>query len=481
MRIRQRLFLSNLLMLVIPIVACMLVSYAILFVFTKSSDDSLERSFPHAFGIIGEFQRTQNVDKLLESAAAFNKDFGHRRLYLVVVHNGRFLFPEDAETLLESGGALFPLMLSDGVSGDMSANNIHVFVEESGGYRILLVDMRRDSSTYQFFGRPTYRHVLFIFCLLLTMILLTNRILTHFLTKRIMEPLNLLVYGVHELRDGNLRYRIRYARRDEFAPVCDDFNEMAERLQELIERQQKDDTNRKELLAGISHDLRTPLTSIKAYVEGLLDGVAEDYPTQLKYLGIIRKRADDIDHIVDKLFLFSKLDLGEFPFYHQRLDIGEELSSLVGTVAEEYEKKGLALVLRHSLPGVEVYADPVQLRGALTNVLENSVNYKEKPHATLVIECRDRGNAVEIDLTDNGPGVAPADLDRLFDVFYRGDASRGNPGKGSGLGLAITARIMERMGGGIRAENAPQGGLRMILTVPKYTGKEPGVGTDTDH
>lgn len=481
MKIKSRLFLSNLMMLVIPVAACMLVSYSILFVFTRSSQNPIERSFPQALHVIDNFQKANDGEDLIASAQAFNDEFGEKNLWVAVARGGRFVYPENAEETLAACKELFPAILSEGVSGNISVNGVRVYAEQSGEYSVLFVDLRADSSDLQFSDRPSYYNVLLIFSLLIAMVILTNRILTRFLTKSITGPLDSLVAGVHELRDGNLEYRIVYRRKDEFAPVCDDFNEMAEHLQDLIEHQRRDEGSRKELLAGISHDLRTPLTSIKAYVEGLLDGVAEDYPTQLKYLGVIRKKADDIDRIVDKLFLFSKLDIGEFPFYHEKLDIGAELSAVVAAAAEEYAGKGLSVSLKSNLPGVYVYVDPVQLHGALMNIMENSLNYKNKPMGALTIECLEREREVELRLTDDGPGVPEETLDKLFEVFYRGDAARKNPGKGSGLGLAITSRVVNRMGGSIRAENAADGGLSLIMTIPKYTGEEMPNEKNPDH
>lgn len=126
--------------------------------------------------------------------------------------------------------------------------------------------------------------------LLLLIIFLTNRFLTRFVFRRISEPLKTLSEGVHQIRDGNLSHRIAYSEKDEFLPICEDFNEMAERLRTSVEQLQKEEESRKELLAGISHDIRSPLTSIRAYVEGLLDGVAVTPEKQRAYLCVIQKK-----------------------------------------------------------------------------------------------------------------------------------------------------------------------------------------------
>jgi signal transduction histidine kinase len=147
----------------------------------------------------------------------------------------------------------------------------------------------------------------------LAVVFLTNRFLTQFVFRKIEEPLDILAAGVHQIRDGNLDYQINYENKDEFASVCEDFNDMAVRLKESVTMIQKQEKNRKELLAGISHDLRSPLTSIKAYSEGLLDGVAKTPESQKAYLQMIKTKTEEIDRMVSKLFLFSKMDMGDYP------------------------------------------------------------------------------------------------------------------------------------------------------------------------
>ncbi|MFV0402285.1 MAG: sensor histidine kinase [Oscillospiraceae bacterium] len=467
MSIRKRLFLSNLLMIVIPAVICTQIAYSILFLFTGRSEKPLEQSFPRAVQIITKFHDDSDVDSLLTEAEEFNLQFADKDVFLAVVQEEAFLFPQNAEELLAGHESLIPAMLESGVTGSLSMNNLRVMIDENGSYRLLLVDLRYQLGDYKIFGRPMAYQLLLIFGVLLFIVLTTNRLLTRLLTRSITKPLGMLADGVHQLRDGNLSYRINYTRKDEFAPVCADFNEMAEHLQRMIDRQQKDERSRKELLAGIAHDLRTPLTSIKAYVEGLLDGVAVDQDSQVKYLRTIRQKAEDIDSLVDKLFLFSKLDMDEYPFQIERVNVTGEVEKLLAEEEATYRERGLKIVRGEMPTDAWAGTDPVQLRSALLNVLENGVLYKTKPQGEMLVECVLRDGWVDIVLTDDGPGVPEEELTRLFEVFYRSDPSRQSPSKGSGLGLAITQRILERMGGSVTAENVPEGGLRITLSLPR--------------
>lgn len=292
---------------------------------------------------------------------------------------------------------------------------------------------------------------------------MTNRFLTRFVVRKIEEPLDLLSEGARRLGEGDLDYRISYAGKDEFAPVCMAFNEMAARLKSSVERARRDEESRKELLAGISHDLRSPLTSIRAYVEGLLDGVAKTEQARQRYLHTIRTKAEDIDRLVSQLFLYSKLDLEGAPMEMRPLRLDGFVSSFVEENAPDSQTHGLELTAERLAP-VTVSADPEQLRRVLSNILENSIKYKDKETGHLRITLEEDGRLI---LADDGPGVPEEALPKLFDVFYRSDPARKDPAGGSGLGLAIASKAVQGMGGTIRAYNGLNGGLTIEIALPK--------------
>jgi len=302
---------------------------------------------------------------------------------------------------------------------------------------------------------------------LIALIYFTNRFLTKFVFSKIEQPLEILSKGVHQIKNGNLNYQIVYHAEDEFKPVCEDFNEMANRLKYSIEEVQKNEKNRKELIAGISHDLRSPLTSIQGCVEGLIDGVASTPERQQEYLNIIKIKVDDINNMVSQLFLFSKMDMGNYPVNPEKLDIGKEITDLVKVSLDGYKEKGLSVILKDIPRQIFIYADPFQLRSVFTNILDNSAKYKDKTTVKAVIYCEESDEIIRIFFDDNGPGVPKEDVSKLFDVFFRGDPSRNNPSLGSGLGLAISAKALERMNGKIYAKNLDDGGLQMIIEIPK--------------
>ena len=295
----------------------------------------------------------------------------------------------------------------------------------------------------------------------------TSRIIIMHIFRKIKQPLDMLSDGAREISNGNLDYRIAYNQNDEFKPVCEDFNYMAVKLKASIDEVQKNEQNRKELLTSISHDLRSPLTSIKGFVEGLIDGVAATPEAQREYLEIVRQKTDDINNMVSKLFLYSKLDMGNFPTTPENLNIEREISDLLTVCKEEYKKQGLLITVIDLPIEQYVFADPVQLRSIFVNVLDNSVKYREKESANMIIRCDIEEGMIRITFDDDGPGVPMDALPKLFDVFFRSDFSRNNARQGSGLGLAIAAKAAQRMNGRITAKNRIEGGLRIVLDIPE--------------
>lgn len=296
-------------------------------------------------------------------------------------------------------------------------------------------------------------------------VLLTNRFLTKFVLQRIERPIDILVDGVRQIRNGNLDYRIEYAGHDEFATVCSDFNEMAARLKYSVEQTKLHEESRRELMAGLSHDLRSPLTSVQAYVEGLLDGVAKTPEMRNKYLQTIKSKAEDIEHMVSQMFLFSKMELDEYPVHPEQVRLDEEINSILSENGAEFSSGGL--VPSSTLCAAYVTADRAELRRMLMNIISNSMKYKTKPHVDFNITLKPEGEEYELEMADNGPGVDCDAMPKLFDLFYREDVSRRDPRQGSGLGLAIAAKIVKRMGGRIEACATEGGGLTIRIWLPK--------------
>ncbi len=295
-------------------------------------------------------------------------------------------------------------------------------------------------------------------------IILTNRFLTNFIFKRIKKPLEILETGVEQIHDGNLGYRIKYDNDDEFLSVCNAFNEMAIKLKESVEMTLKNEKSRKELFAGISHDLRSPLTSIQAYIEGLIDGIADTPEKQQKYLTTIKQKSESISNMLSQLFTFSKMELDDYPVDISCMDIKKELETIIETIKYEYAQK--KLTISTNIKSADIKFDVQLLQRICLNIISNALKYINKEKKELNIYSEISENEYIIHFKDNGSGTDEQSLDKLFEVFYRSDISRNNPDKSSGLGLAIVANAIHKMNGTAKAKNAENGGLDIIITFP---------------
>lgn len=480
MTIKRRLFWSNILMILVPVISTVLIGIlcvgALWLLILNGAGFGLDdpEDFDHACMAISEMVRKRlEADRSLSSLGEMLAGNG---MAVTVLLDGQSLYTYGTP----DSGDVDLLAASDrlGASGTVASGGRSLYFQmaqiRGQDYKICVYGGNTHETSFEILEVGLAVSAVLLALTILISILLTNRFLTRFVFRRIEEPLEILTSGVHQIRDGNLDYRIAYDRQDEFAPICKDFNEMAGRLQDSVHRIQQQEESRKELIAGISHDIRSPLTAIKAYVEGLLDGVAKTPQVQRKYLETVKTKAEELNHIVSQLFLFSKMELGEYPENPQMIRLDEVITETVSTLREEYVQKGLSI--ETALEPACLYADPVQVERITVNILENSLKYKDKERGRVRILLRREDGGILLSFADDGPGVPPAALPHLFEVFYRSDPARGHPGKGSGLGLAIVANAVSRMDGTAEARIGELGGLEIRMRFPE--GDEDGQNTD---
>lgn len=317
---------------------------------------------------------------------------------------------------------------------------------------------------------------------------LTSAGLTLLVSRSILRPLQRLKQVAEEIKEGNLDCEIRPMRKDEIGDVTVAFEDMRRRLQESLQTQLQYEENRKELIASISHDLRTPITSIKGYVEGIRDGVADTPEKQARYLETIRKKALEMDRLIDELFLFSRLDLNRVPYHFTELDLGAWMEDCAEELRMELEPLGVEVQVQPGADEVQehggtseegtlrppasvrVRADAEKLKRIVTNIVENSVKYMsgdkqgERPRQ-IRLRWQVREEEVEVMIGDTGPGIGSESLPYIFDRFYRADASRNTKLGGSGLGLAIVKQLVEGHGGRVWAESELGVGTKLYFTV----------------
>lgn len=300
--------------------------------------------------------------------------------------------------------------------------------------------------------------------LCIAVLLIISQLFTKNLTERIMEPLDALADGAKRIRDNDLTQEVEYTGEIEFENVCAAFNDMRKSILTEQEKNRKYEKARTDMIAGISHDLRTPLTAIKGTIKGLLDGIASEPEQQKKFLEAAYRRAGDMDLLLNQLFYLSKIETGNMPISIQKIEISAFLHNYVKAKKGGVETDTEEININTRGIRAEMSVDPEQFQRILDNLLENSRKYGEKVPLVIDISLHKTPRGLSVCFKDNGVGVPEEKLPHIFEEFYRGDESR-NKKEGNGLGLYIVKYLMEAMGGSVRAENAD--GLAVYLELRK--------------
>ena len=224
------------------------------------------------------------------------------------------------------------------------------------------------------------------------------------------------------------------------------------------------------LISNISHDLKTPITAIKGYSEGIMDGVADTPEKMDKYLKTIYTKANDMTYLVDELSFYAKIDTNKIPYNFTKVNLDQYFTDCMNDLVLDLEVKNIELsYANHTSKDIEVVVDIEQLKRVINNIIGNSVKYMDKEEGKIEVSLLEEGEYVKITFKDNGKGVAKKDLKKIFERFYRTDQSTKN---GSGLGLAIARKIIQDHGGEIWADGEEGSGLSIIFTLLNANGQE---------
>jgi histidine kinase len=362
------------------------------------------------------------------------------------------------------------------VFGSLSANN-NIEKLGSNTYSIKQLDfylpdgsetslfLLKDASPVVKFTR-TFFPVLFTTLILI--LIFTNGLLTYYVSKSIIKPINRLKVAAEKIGQGNLDDPLIVKGKDEIGQLTSTFEEMRKQLKNSTEIQKQYEKNRKELIAHISHDLKTPITAIKGYVEGIRDGVANTEEKQERYLQTIYQKSVDLDHLIDELFLYSKLDLKKLPFHFITIDLKNYLLDLVEDLKFELEKKRIKFTFHYDENlSYLINADIEKLKRVFSNIIENSLKYMDKDEGEISISLTSKSQNITVTISDNGPGIAKESLPFVFEQFYRAEQSRNKQTGGSGLGLSIARMMMEEHRGSLVAESELGKGTTIHIIFPK--------------
>ena len=291
----------------------------------------------------------------------------------------------------------------------------------------------------------------------------------------VMTPLTQLKEATKNIKEGNLDFTIEKTGVDEIGDLCDDFEEMRKRLKESAEEKVAFDKENKELISNISHDLKTPITAVKGYVEGIMDGVADTPEKMDKYIKTIYNKAIDMDRLINELTTYSGIDNNRIPYNFHRINVADYFGDCVEEVGLDLEQRGIKLNYSNLVsPDTVVIADPEQMKKVINNIISNSVKYMDKPDGHIDIRILDEVDSIRVEIEDNGKGIAQKDLQKIFERFYRTDASRNSAQGGSGIGLSIVKKIVEDHGGYVWATAKEGEGTCMHFVLRKYIELQPG-------
>ena len=290
--------------------------------------------------------------------------------------------------------------------------------------------------------------------------------------RSVATPLVKLRKATQNIKDGNLDFVLSVEGTDEFSELCRDFEEMRRRLKESAEEKIVLDKENKELISNISHDLKTPITAVKGYVEGIMDGVADTPEKMDRYVRTIYNKTVEMDHLINELTFYSKIDTNRIPYTFSKLNVEDYFSDCAEEVGLELETRGIQLCYANYVDSdVQVIADGEQIRRVIHNIISNAIKYMDKAKGMkgiIQIRVKDVGDFVQVEIEDNGKGIAAKDLPYIFDRFYRTDVSRNSAKGGSGIGLSIVRKILEDHGGKVWATSREDIGTIMYFVLRKY-------------
>ena len=349
-----------------------------------------------------------------------------------------------------------------GISEAQHHNSSSSDTVQESAYDITIADTESSQTSIQIMTKD-------LFFTALVILIFTSVSIGLWIYRSVATPLVKLRKATQNIKEGNLDFVLEVDGTDEFAELCRDFEEMRRRLKESAEEKVLLDKEIKELISNISHDLKTPITAVKGYVEGIMDGVADTPEKMDRYVRTIYNKTNEMDHLINELTFYSKIDTNRIPYTFSKLNVDDYFSDCAEEVGLELETRGIQLYYANYVEkDVLVIADGEQIRRVIHNIISNAIKYMDKPKGVIQIRVKDVGDFIQVEIEDNGKGIASKDLTYIFDRFYRTDVSRNSSKGGSGIGLSIVRKILEDHGGKVWATSREGIGTIMYFVLRKY-------------
>ncbi len=476
MDIKKRLILSNAAIIVLPILATLVASFIFTFIFARIHDVDISYNTVNKLTQVQyEFFKADGSVLRNTPEVLLDKEFQQYIVTRLENVEADIVVVKEHERIFETipiGTIELEKCLKAG-SGNLFSNTVEInndkymvkvinvnFKDGEKGNVVLLAPTGNEWAT-------TETLLLFSTSFFIVSFIIVNIITIVIFSKKIIKPLANLQKVAVNISEGNLDFEVVEDGDAQIRDLCRSFEKMRLKLVEAVYIQQKYDENRKMLFSSISHDLKTPITAVKGYVEGILDGVANTPQKIEKYLNTIYSKTVHMDRMIDDLLLHSKFDMGKVPLNFEKTDIVTYFEDCINEVETELEKDNIDIELHNELTECRyVLLDRDKIRRVVINIIDNSRKYMDKEQGKIDIFLRETSANVIIELKDNGSGISQKDLPYIFDRFYRADSSRGTS-KGSGLGLAIAKQIIEGHGGRIWAISRDGKGTSVMISLVK--------------
>ena len=490
MKIRTKLIIAFLAVVLMPVlllgataaavIHLQLPEYQSIYGITRTgellSSNSMQVFTHLADTIRSRLQEDMQVLENPEALAEWNEELTDRETFLVVMKNDTVYFTGD-DTWSEDFYDALPVLEDTSLSQDKVLEQFFYMGDDWQCLASQMPFVFSDGSAGRFYvvthaGAifPQIRSILIEVGEMIILVLLVTAILLIFwLYNSIVKPLATLQKATRAIRDGNLDFSLEVTGKDEISELCQDFEDMRIRLKQSAEEKIQYDRENKILIRNISHDLKTPLTAVKGYCEGILDGVASSPEKMMKYVRTIYNKANDMQRLIDELTLYSRIDTNRIPYHFTKIPVNAYFADCAEELATELESKNIELTYSNFLSDdVMVIGDTEQLKRVINNIISNSIKYMDKKKGFISLRIRDEGDFIRVEVEDNGKGIGTKDLPYIFDRFYRTDSSRNSSTGGSGIGLSIVKKIIEDHGGRIWATSKEGTGTIMHFVLRKY-------------
>lgn len=334
------------------------------------------------------------------------------------------------------------------------------------------LNIQWSSTSYEYIAHlPDFKNlVVDVMISVILILFFTAAILVIWTYSGIISRLRQLNKAAENIRDGNLDFSIDTKGHDEISELSESFEAMRKRLQMNAQEKLDAEQEHRMLISNIAHDLKTPITAIKGYSEGILDGVADTPEKQERYLKTIYNKANEMNTLINELTLYSNIDANKIPYNFHKLNVKDYFTDCMEELEMDLENQHMQLTFFNYVDeDTLMIADPEQLGRVIHNIIGNAIKYMRAEEPSFIsMRIKDVGDFIQVEIEDNGKGISNKDLPYIFDRFYRADASRNSAAGGSGIGLSIVKKIIEDHGGKIWATSKENVGTVMYFVLRKY-------------